>query len=172
VSPSIEGVPPGPACNRSARREAARREEVPRKEFFPKAAGNPLIAHDSLQRMEGNGSHFGPFLAPERISDARMTHFGNHGARCDANAAFRRGVSWEILARRSISREKAPQRLENTFISRREMGWPRQPWTPNIWCSARAAVDAVADRPRPRSTRGCRRPARGTDFGAQAIEEI
>jgi len=88
VSRSI--VPPDAACDRSARRAAERREEGSRKQIVPKVADNPLIAHDSLQEMEGNGSNFLPFLSskshPGHARDAFWKLRGAKGCERDLPA--------------------------------------------------------------------------------------
>src|SRR5208337_5536051 len=102
MSRSIKAVQLGAACDRSAR--GAARGGAPRrgaeKTNCPENRRQPL---DSSRFATRNGSNFLSFLS---FPDARVTRFGNSaGAKGGASAAFRRGVPWESLGRRSISLE-------------------------------------------------------------------
>jgi len=146
VSRSVEAVSLGAACGRSvgARSATAGRRRGQKKEIVPKVADNLLISPDSLPKMEGNGSNFGSFLSSRTRPGRAYDAFWRLRARRDTNAAFRRGGPWECLGGRSISPETRKRRRNGlkTFNSRREMVWPRQPWTPISGGGARAANGA------------------------------
>src|SRR5208337_4726634 len=96
---------------------------------------NLLVSQDSVRKMEGNGSNFsGPFCAPERVRDPRVTRFESREAR---GAVRTQPSGGTVLGNGWAGARSAQKRRRNgfkTFISRQEMVWPRQPWTPNIWC--------------------------------------
>jgi hypothetical protein len=96
------------------RRSAPRRLE---KNFriSAKVADKRLIGHDSLPRMEGNGSKFlSPLSSKARPGRADDTFWKLRGGMRTWPLG---GVPWECLSRRSVSREMAPQGLENTHFA-------------------------------------------------------
>ncbi len=114
---------------------------------FPRGFRHKLLKRlDSEKEMKGNERNSPCFTGVSRIQTASERLLERPICRRRARCAPVSPAPPQVAG-------KSRRNGLKTFISRRKVVSPRQPWTPNIWCWARAAARPRRSRAGPRSVR-------------------